>query len=165
MEEEQKTQEQHEQTAEVPMSEEPKAFDAPFTPHGEEGVKTTDTYDDSGWSWGGCMLNWTFVLAIKKYKLLFLMLLLFVPVVNAFVGIGVPIFLGLKGREYARESGMFANKDQYLGFMKAVDHAGKILFYVVLAIFVGGLLLMLTVFSSFSGMQSESMNTSVQFEM
>lgn len=51
------------------------------------------------------------------------------------------IFMGIKGRELARESRTFSNHEQYLGFMKAVDHVGKViaLFYLV-ALIIGAII-------------------------
>jgi hypothetical protein len=143
-----KTTQEQESTQEMPSTENTPQFDAPFTPQKGEGVKATDTYDDSGWSWGGFMFQWAFAVAIKKYILLVLFVLMFIPFVNIVAWFGIAIFFGLKGREYARQSDMFTNKDQYLGFMKAVDHAGKIFFYVFVAFFVLSILLSFTVLRS-----------------
>jgi hypothetical protein len=60
------------------------------------------------------------------------------------IGIGMlsffalPIFFGIKGRMLAAESRTFTNRDQYIGFMKVMDHAGKVGFFLTLGFLVLG---------------------------
>lgn len=104
----------------------------PFVPEAEVPTKL-DEYKDEGWSWGGFSLNWIFLLAVRKYMYLLVLLLMLVPILNILIMIGFMIFLGIKGRELARESRTFSNHEQYLGFMKGADHAGKVfaIFYIL----------------------------------
>lgn len=103
--------------------------DKPFTPMNERAPKST-------WSWGAFMLDPFFIIAIKKYQFLFVYLLYFVPFINFLAMIGIKIYLGLYGRKMAEESTIFSNNDQFEGFMKAIDHAGKVVFYVSLALVI-----------------------------
>lgn len=95
------------------------------------------------WSWGAFMLDVPFLIAIKKYTLLLWYLLAFIPFVNFLFFIGFKIYIGTKGRALAAESDQFANEDERNGFMKAFDHAGKILFFSAIAIFGIMIILML----------------------
>ncbi len=116
-----------------------------FVPLDEEKATAstpTGEYKDEGWSWGAMMFNMAFAIAVREYMYLFVYLLFLVPIVNFIAMPAVMIFFGLKGREIAQKSKVFANKDQYLGFMKAMDHAGLISFYISLAFFVLGILAM-----------------------
>lgn len=124
----------------------------PFTPLGArestgstESVK--DSYIDEGWSWGAFMLNWKFAIALREYKYLYLLILLFIPLVNFAVIIGMMIYFGINGREIAQKSKTFANHDQYLGFMKGMDHLGKVLAYIMIVVGVGILILVSVLFS------------------
>ena len=93
-------------------------------------------YNDSGWSWGGFAFNWVFAIALRKYVYLFGLVLLFIPLVNFVAMLGFAIYFGMKGRELAASSTTFSSDEQRLGFMKGIDHAGKVvvLFYVILAV-------------------------------
>jgi hypothetical protein len=85
-----------------------------------------------GWSWGAFMFDMVFVIAIRKYIYLLFALLFFIPILGFFAMIGVKIFFGLKGHQLAAESGAFANEDELRGFLKAVDHAGFVVFIVAI---------------------------------
>jgi uncharacterized membrane protein YdbT with pleckstrin-like domain len=89
-----------------------------------------------------------FIIAIREYAYLFLLLLMLIPFLNFLVFIGFAIYLGINGREMARKSKTFANNEQYLGFMKGLDHAGKIVFYFYAAIFAFAFFAAILMFSS-----------------
>jgi hypothetical protein len=97
------------------------------------------------WSWGAFMFDPAFLIAIQKYAYLLVYLLMLIPILNFIVWIGLKIYLGLKGREMARDSATFASAEEREGFFKGFDRAGKVLFFVSLAFFVLSLLLSLTV--------------------
>jgi len=99
----------------------------------------TDAYKDEGWSWGAFAFNWAFAIAIRKYMYLFLILLMFVPILNIVAFFGVMIFFGVKGREMAKGSVTFSSDEQRLGFMKGMDHAGKIVFFIWVVMFAIGI--------------------------
>lgn len=109
-----------------------------------QDVPASIDYKDEGWSWGGFIFNIVFAIATRNYKYLLIMILFFIPVVNIFAIIGAMIYFGVKGREIARNSKTFANKDEYLGFMKGVDHAGKVMFFVYIAMIGAGMLMAIT---------------------
>lgn len=87
-----------------------------------------------GWSWGGLLFNWSFLIAVKRYKMLWWFILAFVPFVNIIFWIVMAIYMGMNGHKVAAEGTQFANQSEYDGFIKGVDHAGKVGFFVVLVI-------------------------------
>lgn len=96
---------------------------------------------ESSWSWGAFMFDAAFLIAVKKYKWLFWYLLYLVPFVNFAFMIGFKIYLGVKGRAIAATSTYFQDERELHGFMKGIDHAGKVLFFVMLAVLVVWLVL------------------------
>lgn len=112
------------------------------TVEAEDAAATTQPAPaaSGGWSWGAFIMDVPFLIAIKKYTYLWFYLLLLIPIVNLFAILGIKIYLGMKGREMAMTSKTFASKDEYNGFMKGFDWAGKVLFFVSLAIFALGLI-------------------------
>ena len=120
------------------------------TPQTSDSIKGPETFTPLGqtadsrlgrWSWGACMFDPGFIIAIKNYKFLFVYILYFIPLINIFAVIGIKIYLGLNGRSMAENSPQFENKDELNGFMKGIDHAGKIMFFVALIFIAGGILL------------------------
>ncbi len=111
-------------------------------------VQGDQKYDRSGWSWGAFTLGPIFLLGIRRYLLLIPYLLVIIPFAGLFVYLAYSIFMGVSGRSMARESRAFANRDQYVGFMKAIDHAGLIAFFLHLALMVLFAVLALTVVAS-----------------
>ncbi len=91
-----------------------------------------------GWSWGAFLFGAAFLVAIKKYKMLLWYLLYLVPVVNFFFWIVFMIYLGVNGHKLAARSHHFENQHEYHGFMKALDHSGKIMFFAVIVLLVLG---------------------------
>lgn len=116
----------------------------PFVPQGSASAVPVPQgeggYVDEGWSWGSFALNYMFLIAIRKYEYLYVLILFLIPIVNIFAGFGMIIYLGMNGRELARNSRTFSNHEQYLGFMKGIDHAGKIISYVMLPVFALGVI-------------------------
>ncbi len=99
----------------------------------ETGGKIVAT---EGWSWGAFLFGVPFLVGIKKYKMLWWLLLALVPFVNVVFWIAFIIYLGLKGHELEARSPQFSNQDEYDGFFKVFDHAGKILTIAVIVISV-----------------------------
>ena len=96
-----------------------------------------------GWSWGAFMFNAGFLVGAKRYKLLWWFLLLMIPLVNFIFIIVFLIYLGNNGHRLAAEGKQFANQSEYDGYVKGLDHAGKVLFFAML-IFLG-LMIVLTI--------------------
>lgn len=166
METENQTNEHGDQSGAVPRPE-------PFTPQGSQvqvgetsGAQgqTQKTYNDSGWSWGGFAFNLMFAIATRNYVYLWLLFLMIVPFVNIFAMLGIMIFFGIKGRELARTSTTFSNHDQYLGFMKGLDHAGKILMYFYLTCIAVGILGAGIVIMSLGGARDRAEDTYMRYE-
>lgn len=94
-------------------------------------------------------MQWTiFAIGLRKYWYLLLILVGMIPLVGGLASIGAMIFFGIKGREMAAASSVFTNRDQYIGFMKGIDHAGKVIFYATL-IFIVLMLALVISFASF----------------
>jgi|GEM_PF-1360982 len=85
------------------------------------------------WSWGGFMFGPAYLIAVKKYQYLLGYLLMLIPIINFVAMLGIAIYLGLKGHTLVAESPMFANNDERAGFNRAIDHAGRIMFFISLA--------------------------------
>lgn len=158
-----------------------------FTPYGQAGgvpqapvaqgtqghITSTgdEQYSHPGWSWGGFFWGMQFLIAIRKYRHLLLLLapvlivfgtvtlwgivalvgeangsigatagfVLIVPIaiaVSVIFFLALPFYFGFKGRQLAATSKTFANKEQYVGFMKAFDHGAMVAFFVTLAAWV-----------------------------
>jgi len=80
-----------------------------------------------------------FLVAIKKYKMLWWYLLYIVPVINVIFGVVFSVYLGVQGHKMAARSRHFENQHEYRGFMKGIDHAGKIMFFAVIALVAVGI--------------------------
>ena len=94
----------------------------------------------SGWSWGGFMFSPAVIFASRRYVWLLLYLLMIIPLINI-IGWLIPmIVLGIKGRDLIMASHTFANQDEAPGFMKGIDHAGKIVFWITLILIGLGLI-------------------------
>lgn len=70
------------------------------------------------------------ILATRKYVYLLLYLLMFVPLVNIVAGLGISILMGIKAQSFVDSSSTFASPEERLGFMKGIDHAGKMMFII-----------------------------------
>lgn len=95
-------------------------------------------YSRPGWSWGGFIFHIYFAACIKRYWYLAWMVALIVPYISGIITLGLMIYFGVKGRELAAASPVFKSKQQYIGFMKGIDHAGKVIFFVFV-VGLGGL--------------------------
>lgn len=130
----------------------PKPGDTPpqaFTPYGQGSAPATsahpetlistnvaqgdEQYSAPGWSWGAFMGGPLFILGIRRYEYAWAYLVGFIPFIGPFAILAFMVFLGVKGREMAMTSQTFSNRDQYVGFMKVIDHGGKLVFLFTLA--------------------------------
>lgn len=118
--------------------------------HGDDSGSQNDTTEetdrsqsayDTGWSWGAFMFDAPFLIAIRKYAYLLVYLLMLIPLLNFIVYLGLKIYLGIKGRELAQDSETFNSRQERVGFFRAFDWAGKVLFWVMVAVFVLGIIL------------------------
>ncbi len=98
----------------------------------QEHTSSSAAAPSTSWSWGAFMFGIPFLIAIKKYKMLWWFLFSLIPIVNIVFYVVFAIYLGLHGHELASKSPHFENKHEYNGFMKAIDHSGKIIFFVAL---------------------------------
>ena len=112
-----------------------------------------------GWSWGGAMLNFTFLIGAGRYKYLWWFLLTLIPFVNIVFWIAMFIYLGMNGHSIAAGGTQFVNQSEYDGYVKGTDHAGKILFFIVIILLVIGIVAFLAGFSllGLAGMHANTM--------
>ena len=103
-----------------------------------------------GWSWGALMFNAAFLIGAKRYQLLLWYLLMLIPIVNLIFAIVFAIYLGVKGHMIAAGGTQFANQSEYDGYVKGLDHAGKVVFFATL-IFIGLSLVLAIVGFSLTG--------------
>lgn len=94
-----------------------------------------------GWSWGAFMFDIPFLVGIRKYVYLWWYLLGVIPFVNILFVLVFKIWMGARGRALAAVSPQFASEAEFQGFMKAIDHAGGILFVVALIVIAIALVL------------------------
>ncbi len=106
----------------------------PSAPAQAFGATESDEYSRPGWSWGGFFLGPLFLAGIRGYAYLLLILLFFIPFLGPLVMLAINIFVGIKGREMAASSSLFATRDQYIGFMRGVDKIGIASFIAFLAV-------------------------------
>ena len=134
-------------------SEQTNAQPEQFQPLAQSGGATSQPYNQ-GWSWGGFMLDFVLIIGAKRYAFLWLFILYFIPLVNILAMIGIKIYLGLNGRRIVAESEAFANDDEKRGFLKGLDHAGKIFFFIFLALMAIYALVFIAFLSSMSTLGS-----------
>jgi|GEM_PF-6047483 len=95
-------------------------------------------------------------------------LLLLLPLVNLLYlvfMVGFWIYMGVAGRGLAQRSSAFENQEQYLGFMKALDHAGKVLaLFLLIPIAVMGILASI-VLTSLNGARERAMEAQWEMQM
>ena len=99
------------------------------------------------WSWGAFVFQLPFLLAVKRYAMMWWYLLLLVPVVNILFLILFAVYLGENGRLLAATGGAFANQDEYEGYFKGIDRAGKMIFFA--CVLIAAIALILLVFGHF----------------
>ena len=113
--------------------------------------------DASKWSWGSFMFPWMTIIAARKYVMLLLFLIYFVPAFAAPVAflseslMGVVLimilpfllhlYFGFKGRKVLQDHKQgFANNSELAGFIRGFDRTGKVFFFGYLAALLIGIL-------------------------
>jgi hypothetical protein len=91
-------------------------------------VEVVEEKAKKGWNWGAFLMPLQFGIANKAY-MTFLML---VPLLN-FVW---PFICGIKGAEWAYESGLFKNIDEFNGAMKSWNRIGFVMFVLILVLII-----------------------------
>jgi len=106
--------------------------------YGNIELKESDQKWLDKFSVGGLMLGFIYLISVRAYsKLLWILLLSFIPVLN----MAIAIIIGLKGRRWAWESGKWSNLDELKIRQGFMDGLGIVL--IVLVILVVWLLLSL----------------------
>lgn len=99
----------------------------------EEQEKFNNTF-----SWSGFLFNWIWLLGSRLYKKLWIILLLFIPIVNLFVAL---FWLGFNGREMAWKYGRWQDFNEFRKRQKLLDkialyYYGIILLIIIILMFV-----------------------------
>lgn len=76
----------------------------------------------TGWNWGACMYGWIWGLANGTW----MPLLGILPILNIFWW----IVCGIKGNEWAMNSGMWKTVEEFNAVQKSWNRAGKIMFWL-----------------------------------
>lgn len=76
----------------------------------------------TGWNWGACMYGWIWGLANGTW----MPLLGILPILNMFWW----IVCGIKGNEWALNSGMWKTVEEFNAVQKSWNRAGKVMFWV-----------------------------------
>lgn len=89
-----------------------------------------------GWSWGGAVFSPYFIVGARRHALLWWYLFAFVPFLNIVFWVAVFFYFGSKGHQVAANGAQFANQSEYDGYVKGLDHAGKIFFWIFIALMI-----------------------------
>lgn len=95
-------------------------------------MEQTDIKAKEGWSWGAFAFHIPFLIGIKRYAMIWWYLLALIPLVNIVFLVAFSIYLGLNGYKLAVEGKQFSNQDEYNGYFKGMDHAGKVIVFAAL---------------------------------
>ena len=93
-------------------------------------------YELRGWNWGAFVLSWIWGIANKTYISLLVIPLSFIP----FFGLGMSIYLGIKGNELAWTNRQFTSLDQFRQIQKTWSYWGIALFASTCLLIVPGIL-------------------------
>lgn len=102
--------------------------------HGNIELKESDQKWLNKFSIGGLMLGFIYLISVRAYSKLWLILLLFIPIpiLNIAIAIIVAIIIGLKGRRWAWESRKWSNIEELKIRQGFMDKLGIV--FVVLII-------------------------------
>ena len=108
-----------------------------------------------GWSWGAFMLGIHWGIGNRVYWPL-LSLLIVIPFIGPIIYLVVAIICGIKGHEWAMNSGTFKTVEEYNAAQDTWDRAGKVMFFIMLIMVVISLILSITlgaaVFAGLAGL-------------
>ena len=109
-------------------------------------MEQTNLVAKEGWSWGAFAFHLPFLIAVKRYTLIWWYLLAIIPLVNIIFFIVFAIYLGLNGHRLAVSGGQFTNQSEYDGYFKGINHAGKVIFFAMVIVVVLVLVLITAAF-------------------
>ena len=98
-------------------------------------------YELRGWNWGAFVLSWIWGIANKSYISLLVIPLSFIP----FLGLGMSVYLGVKGNELAWKNRQFSSLDQFRQIQKTWSYWGIALFASTCLLIVPGILATLVI--------------------
>ena len=98
-------------------------------------------YELRGWNWGAFVLSWIWGIANKSYISLLVIPLSFIP----FLGLGMSVYLGVKGNELAWKNRQFTSLDQFRQIQKTWSYWGIALFASTCLLIVPGILATLVI--------------------
>ncbi len=95
----------------------------------------------TGFNWGACFLNWIWGLGNKTYITLLALVAGFVPFIGGLIALGLIIWFGIKGNEWAWQNKKWDSVEHFHSVQKTWATWGIVLF--VLGIVLGTLLALL----------------------
>ena len=95
----------------------------------------------TGFNWGACFLNWIWGLGNKTYITLLALVAGFVPFIGGLIALGLIIWFGIKGNEWAWQNKKWDSVEHFHSVQKTWVTWGIVLF--VLGIVLGTLLALL----------------------
>ena len=95
----------------------------------------------TGFNWGACFLNWIWGLGNKTYITLLALVACFVPFIGGLIALGLIIWFGIKGNEWAWQNKKWDSVEHFHSVQKTWATWGIVLF--VLGIVLGTLLALL----------------------
>lgn len=81
-------------------------------------------------NWGACILGWIWGLLNKSYITLIQLPVLFIPIIGAFLSIGLSIWFGIKGNLWAYKNKGFKDINDFISKQKQYTIAGLIIILV-----------------------------------
>ena len=81
-------------------------------------------------NWGACFLSWIWGLFHKSYLTLLTIPAVFIPFIGAFVCIGLDVWFGIKGNEWAWQNKKWESVEHFHSVQKKWAIAGIIVFVV-----------------------------------
>lgn len=102
-----------------------------------------------GYNWGAFLLNWIWGIGNKTYITLLSFLVAFIPFIGGFAALGMAIWFGFKGNEWAWQNKHFESIEHFKSNQKKWAIAGIIV--TILSIIIWGLLCFMLGATALSG--------------
>lgn len=91
----------------------------------------------SSWSWGGAMFPELFLIGMKEWNMLIMLIVgMCIPIVNIIVIFGRFFYFGQNMHTIIANSKIFCNESEREGVKKVMNYAGYISFFITIVIFV-----------------------------
>jgi len=103
------------------------------------------------WSWAGFMMNWLYLIGHNVVGLgvalviigVVLSIIPFVNFISPLYWLAIALFVGVKGHEYAWNSGTFKTVDEFMAAQRVLNTMGKVWFFIMVVVVIIWLILLL----------------------